>query len=300
MPNGVRQYVLTLNNWTEEENNTLLSNARDLQQQQKLRYLVIGKEVGASGTPHLQGFVQFFSQTSASHARRILGVPRLWMEAKAPNSTPRQAADYAKKDGDFIEIGEINVSNQGNRSDLAKIKEEIDNGATMENLWEDHFSSMVQYRRGFAEYSSLVRRRLPRPIPKVFVFWGPSGTGKTRRAWEFEPQSTWTYPGGGWFDGYSGQRVALFDEFEGSTLGFDMWKKVCDRYALEVPIKGGYVPFYPEIIVFTSNFYPKMWWDRDKLPPGWLAQFERRITKEIHMETDYIPGDPWINLREEV
>lgn len=64
-------------------------------------YIVVGKEVGESGTPHLQGFVQFKN-------RRVFGVVKDLLPRGAHIERARgsvfQAAEYCKKEGDFWEF----------------------------------------------------------------------------------------------------------------------------------------------------------------------------------------------------
>lgn len=120
-------------------------------------------------------------------------------------------------------------------------------------------------------------------MPEVFIWWGDSDTGKTRGAYDLagkEKLDIWSYMGGGWFDGYCGQDIALFDEFDGDDLTFSMWKKVCDRYPLVVPIKGGSVNFNPKVIIFTSNQDPKSWFSKSRVGVDWWHQITRRC-KEI-------------------
>lgn len=300
-----RNWCLTLNNYTLEEKSELLSKLNEGVQASTIQYYVIGMEVGAAGTPHLQGYVQFCSTKRLPTVKNILNNQRMHLESQSKHSTAMQAAVYCKKDGDFVEEGTLKEKCQ--RTDLMKIKEKIDQGITYAELWDQEFKTMVQYRKAFGEYIALKRSSIAREMPIVLIFFGTTGTGKTRRAFEINPNSTWVYPGKGWFDGYCGQEVAVFDEFDGSDLEFSLWKRLCDRYQMQVPVKGGYVPWYPKVIVFTSNVNPDNWWlvgvDKVNLPNGHAEQRDRRVSARIRMDEPYAPGNPWIgieNLRNDI
>lgn len=258
-----------------------------------MRYSVMGFEIGGqNGTPHLQGFVQFSSAIRMTTVQaKIPPLLRAHLELMRKNSTPQQAAEYCKKDGNFKEWGEI--VKQGQRRDLEEIKEMIDRGTSYEELWDTHFPSMVQYRKSFLEYCELKRSSSLRDMPRVFVFWGPTGTGKTRRAHAVNPESTFVYPGAGWFDGYRGQQVAIFDEFDGSDVPFSLWKRLCDRYKMLVPIKGGFTAWTPSVIIFTSNIEPLSWWRSGfgnvLLPNGFRDQMLRRVECTVHMTQEWTP-----------
>lgn len=211
--------------------------------------------------------------------KSCLQVDRLHLEQM--KGTAQEASAYCKKDGQYFEYGVL--VGKGRRRDLEKIKEEIDAGANLEDLWDSNFSTMLQYRKGFEAYIDLKRSKLHREPPRVIIYFGATGTGKTRRAWEVDPGSTWVYPGKGWFDGYQGQKVAIFDEFDGSDINFAWWKQLVDRYPVRVPVKGGFTPWYPNTIIFTSNLNPDLWWGLERLPMGWRDQFNRRVTEKVEM-----------------
>lgn len=95
---------------------------------------------------------------------------------------------------------------------------------------------------------------------QVFVYWGKSGAGKSRQAWE---QAGWdAYPKDPrtkFWDGYQGQEHVVIDEFRG---GIDVAHVLrwLDRYPVLVEIKGSSVPLVAKKIWITSNLAPSEWY----------------------------------------
>ena len=70
-------------------------------------YWVIGQETGSEGTPHLQGYVVFMDRFRLAQIQKHDPVcKRCHWEPQSAHSTPKQASDYCKKDGTFLEHGE--------------------------------------------------------------------------------------------------------------------------------------------------------------------------------------------------
>ena len=121
-----RNYVFTTNNYTSTP-----------PFHSAMRYLVFGKEVGESGTPHLQGYVVFNTQVSFKSCQKYLETGSHIEVAKGNHN---QAITYCKKDGDFEEFGEI--PQQGKRSDLERLKDAIKDGErNPKRLRDEHMAA---------------------------------------------------------------------------------------------------------------------------------------------------------------
>jgi hypothetical protein len=139
---SAKHWTFTLNNYTNDEV-AALSNAGP-----PVSYIIYGKEVSATGTPHLQGFVSF-------SARRRLGQVKALIGQRAHVEVARivaNAIEYCKKDGDFTEHG-TPPTGAGNRSDLDAFKEAVKSGiVSRKELRETHSEVFAKYARFCVEY----------------------------------------------------------------------------------------------------------------------------------------------------
>jgi len=92
------------------------------------------------------------------------------------------------------------------------------------------------------------------------VFWGGTGTGKSRRAWEEASFQAYSKdPRTKWFCGYRGQEHIVLDEFRGD-IGISHLLRWLDRYPVIVETKGSAVPLLAKKFWITSNLDPRMWY----------------------------------------
>lgn len=243
----------TLNNYTGDEEKAI---GHSIDSRGGPKYVVFGREKGESGTPHLQGYVEFERRVRLNTVKRYIG-QRAHVEYR--KGTMEEAVEYCKKDGDFIELGKPKDRKPGRRTDLERVVGELRDGKRLREIALAEPELYCRYRNGLRDISRFSER--PRDsAPMVLFLWGLPGTGKSKFAYEYCPESTWSYGGDGWFDGYDGQRVAIFDDFADDCaspgerkISYALFLKLLDRYPLQVPIKGGFANWRPEVIIITSN-----------------------------------------------
>lgn len=244
-----------------------------------LQYLACQVETCPStGQLHIQGFVIFKNRKRLVPTLKRIDPTRHWEKRKA---TLRQAAaNYATKhdtrSGWTLQMGEFDEVEQGKRNDLDEIKNEIIAGASIESICDRHFGTAARYLRFFEKYK-LMKAKNQDSVPEVYVFWGNTGTGKSREAWEKFPNAYDKSSSDWWWDGYDGVSPVIIDEFTGQ-IPIEAILKITDRHPNRVPFKGGMMKFAAKVIVFTSNVHPNNWWPRAVN----YAAFERRC-KEIKL-----------------
>jgi len=84
--NSVKRCTFTLNNYEEKDLETFLT--------QDLDYCIIGKEVSSTGTPHLQGYIEFTTAKRFSALKKICSRSH-WEAAKG---TRKQNIAYCSKE----------------------------------------------------------------------------------------------------------------------------------------------------------------------------------------------------------
>lgn len=112
-------------------------------------------------------------------------------------------------------------------------------------------------------------------VRSCFVFWGPTGTGKSRRAWQCAGTDAYPKdPLSKFWCGYSGQKSVVIDEFRGG-ISISHLLRWLDRYPVNVEIKGSSTPLLAERIWITSNLPPRAWYP--ELDVVTLRALERRL-----------------------
>lgn len=122
-------------------------------------------------------------------------------------------------------------------------------------------------------------------LKQVYVFWGTTGTGKSRRAWHEAGLDAYPKdPNTKFWDGYQGQEHVVMDEFRG-RIDISHMLRWLDRYPVCVENKGSGIVFKARKIWITSNLSPSEWYtDLDVETKNALF---RRFTEIVHFR------EPW-------
>lgn len=260
MTRSAKNYCFTINNYTEED----IEKLKNAENTENVVYLCYGRERGAEGTPHLQGYISLTQRRTLRWIKNYLSERAHFEQAKgSPSQNRAYCSKEAESDTDFYEFGQC-PGGQGTRTDLAAVVAAIKSGKRGREFADEFGECIIRYSRGI-NVLRLLYSELRTWQPEVSVLYGETGTGKTRRAWEeLCEKEAFFYPGGGWFDGYEGHRNVIFDDFGGSEFKITYLLKLLDRYPMKVPIKCGFVEWVPKRIVITSNYPPEEWYPNAK------------------------------------
>lgn len=237
----LRNLVFTLNNYTEDQYNYILD--LDL-----FKYLVIGKEISESGTPHLQGYATLVKQMAFNKVRKILHNSHI----EPRKGSHVEASDYCKKGGDFVEIG--TPPKPGERSDLACVAQKLRDGVDTTTIAKENTTTYIKFHRGI-EYTCLkLQQAYSHDTTRGIWVYGPPGSGKSYSVRQQFP-NLFLKPQSKWWDGYAGELNVLLDDLDTHVLGhyLKIWS---DRYACTGETKGGTVHLRHHRFIVTSNSHP--------------------------------------------
>lgn len=265
-----KYWCVTVNNYDNPEEQTLYTKLRD----NRCSYYVFGHEVGANGTPHLQGYIEFPAKKRLAWLKRNVHATAHFEKRRG---TSEEAAEYCKKDdANYSEFGEMSVAEQGKRNDLKEATEFLREHSLAE-VAQEHPTVFAKFHKGLQALKTEWDASEAKHKPEVIVYWGDTGLGKTYKVRKDSPD-VFFVSNYKWYCGYDGIRDICFDEFNGQ-ITISNFLRLIDRYAVRVETKGGSVNFNPKRIFICSHFEPKDWY---KETPERFPELWRRITRCHH------------------
>ena len=297
-PQG-RKWQLTLNNPIEKGFNRERIKAEFCNLQSAVYWCMADEKGAEEETPHTHIFIAFSSAVRFSTLKNNFQPAHI----ERVNGTSQENRDYIAKtgkwkdtvkgethiEGSFEEWGELPLERQGNRNVESAIIERIQDGATNAEILLE-----FDYLRGMRDVE-FVRQTLKqeqyrdkwRTIETVYI-WGKTGTGKTRSVMDGHGYhnvyavNNYKYP----FDGYAGESVMLFDEFNSSFRIQDM-NNYLDGYPISLPARYSNKQACYEKVFIISNLdlHYQYRGEQQNQSEVWTA-FIRRIHKVVHFMPD--------------
>lgn len=276
--NKTRSMTWTLNNYTDDDIEHIKNGP--------FKFIVFQREIGATGTHHLQGFCQMGNPTGFNTWRKLVS-PRAHFEAS--KGSARDNYEYCTKEEtrapgtEFFTRGDI--PSPGTRSDIeGLVAMAKDPTKRQRDLIDANGEVFLKYFKGFDRIRAATA--LPRDFPTdVFWFYGGTGTGKSRLAHQIAPDAYWK-PNDKWFDGYDPHEHedVIIDDFRASFAPFSFVLRLFDRYPMSVEVKGGTVNFRARRIYVTTSKHPSETW----LAPG--EEKLDQLLRRLKVVVEFLPG----------
>jgi len=224
-------------------------------------YWVAGEEIGDGGLHHIQFMLCLTSPKRSSTILKLFPSP-VHLEVKSKDSTMAQAAEYCKKDGKFVEFGEL--PNDQHVNGLKVIKDNYQD--TLEKAKKGEFDAIIP-KHQIVHYKTIRQiRHDTKPMPEDLTWtegnqpntWihGPTRVGKSWMAREMlKPRFYTKNAANKWWDRYDGQANVLIEDIDPSHGYQGHYLKIwADKYAFPVEIKCSGDLIRPQKIVVTSNY----------------------------------------------
>lgn len=240
-----------------------------------------------SGYNHYQGYLELVNKHVHTWVQNHLAKHNMHFEfLEGRKGTPMQAWAYATKEETRAEgpwtFGAPRDSEKANKSFL--FVQAIKRGATDAELCDafpgmmcNSFQNANRIRQAYNVVIRAPRRETPM---EVYLFYGPSGTGKSQFARDQAEQAgydPYVLPIGKDFwltPAMCGKKYVIIDDFK-SNLGLKDFLNLLDKYPVEAPTKGGFIWWYPDIVVVTTNRSPHDWYQYNTRDDEKNAVFRR-------------------------
>ena len=227
-------------------------------------YLCWGEEIcPTTKRLHLQGFVYFENAKSFSAARKVMDGRHIEVAKAIDQAIEYCKGDYTNHEGKYKAKNEVfkefgTKPQQGKRTDVDTTLAAIKTGSyTMRDI----VSSATSYQ---SVRMAEVRLKYFEPardwLPEVYWFYGPSGTGKTRSAYEMCEDPYVCMGSNKWWEGYDGHSDVIIDDYRPSFSTFNELLRILDRYEYRVECKGGSRQLRAKRIIITTPCSPQETW----------------------------------------
>ncbi|AJP36469.1 replication-associated protein [Avon-Heathcote Estuary associated circular virus 26] len=239
------------------------------------RYISGQGEIGASGYHHWQIICAFEQKKTLTGAKSYFAP-----EAHLEFTRSRCARDYCHKEETRIPDSSFEFGTYPTR-----VNNKQDWDLVLEKAKKGQFDLidgdvMMRHYNNIRKIYSDFQKPVKREVQVVNVYWGQTGTGKTKSVFEEIGDDFYVkMPSTKWFDGYRGQENVVIDEFTGQ-VDITHLLRWLDQYPCTVEVKGSQVFLNTKKWWITSNIDPAKWYEgKDEEQ---IKALKRRFTNVVH------------------
>lgn len=270
----------------------------------------IARNTGQNGL-HWQGYVELTVSLNGNQVAVLLGLNNGQHFIEGTRFSREANLAYVRKmetranqneapQHQPVRFAEGVMANMNARESYASAAALAQTGALPQQIADQHPEQFVRYSTGLQKLSLMNRKPGEREVT-IKVYWGETGSGKSRRAHDeaaklgialYEPPDNTNF-----MDGYNGEEGLLLDEFSCEapfTLAY--LNKLLDRYARRINTKGSHEFAAWTYVWICSNIDPKDWYTKETgktEPEKKRKALMRRLTQNdnriIEMNTPWQP-----------
>lgn len=242
-----------------------------------------------TGQRHYQGYVHWGKPTRfnavVARLQSIFQQHPFVSECNGTTSQNRAYCSDSSKGCDFSEFGNI-PPDERQRVDLRTVARSIDQGNDLSLVARENASTFIKYHAGIRAYQALTRStpRISAVAPTVYWWFGPTGVGKSRKAFDHFGAVAYVKMNNQWWDGYCGQTTVIMDDYRTNLCPFSELLRILDRYPHRVQMKGSSCELSATCFVITTSSRPEVLWHGRTEEA--LNQLLRRITNIEEFKED--------------
>lgn len=261
-PQKQRGYMVTF--WKRDYPHNLPRN---------MKYMCTCEDSTKEGKWHGHAFIYFKNPVAMKSVKKLFGDDCHCEKPHKNSDCIDYVLDKTKRKHSFQEFGNRPMNNGVHKM------EDVLECNTVTEVMESMPDTYVKYRKGIIDLIENKKRkqRYYEP-PKVIWIYGPSGTGKTREAFEAGAVNV-TYSNGFYSD-WGDERIICIEELRGE-IPYNELLKLLDAYHnyYSVNIKGGQKLIDLDVIYITSPLHPSKCYPRQNQKEDSIQQLLRRITE---------------------
>ncbi|CAG8783282.1 1397_t:CDS:2, partial [Racocetra fulgida] len=146
----------------------------------------------------------------------------------------------------------------------------VNSGKTMGEVATECPKTYVSHHRGLEKLKARAdeKEHKFKGKPFVEVHYGDKNCGKSSYTELYSDDIAYRLDDRGYFDGYDGQEILIFDEFNGSQVALDVFLKITSGQQRQLNVKGKKVANKVRHVIVTSNKHHKEWYKQDKYNEG--------------------------------